>query len=79
MREINKSASAKFLSLLKQAISMNKRPFPWVKAFCAGIAASLPVFIGLMFGNFEYGLIAGMVWTPMGPQLIKFNNIYLDS
>ncbi|MGE7981863.1 hypothetical protein [Solibacillus sp. NPDC093137] len=65
MREINKSASAKFLSLLKQAISMNKRPFPWVKAFCAGIAASLPVFIGLMFGNFEYGLIAGMGGTPI--------------
>ena len=39
---------------------MNRKPFPWVKAFCAGLAAALPVIIGLLFGNLEYGLIAGM-------------------
>ena len=55
MRETNKAPS-----LLKQAMSVNRRPFPWVKAFFAGVAASLPVLIGLLFGNLEYGLIAGM-------------------
>ncbi|MEH6991118.1 FUSC family protein [Neobacillus drentensis] len=39
---------------------MNRKPFPWAKAFWAGLAAVLPVNIGLLFGNFEYGLIAGM-------------------
>jgi hypothetical protein len=42
-------------------MSVNRKPFPWVKAFCAGVAAALPVIIGLLFGNFKYGLIAGMV------------------
>jgi hypothetical protein len=60
MRETNKSFSAKSPSLLKQAMSVNRKPFPWVKAFCAGVAAALPVMIGLWFGHFEYGLIAGM-------------------
>src|SRR4051794_13044958 len=61
MRETNKSISATSSpSLLKQAMSVNSKPFPWVKAFCAGVAAALPVIIGLLFGNFEYGLLAGM-------------------
>ncbi|MEH7252728.1 FUSC family protein, partial [Neobacillus niacini] len=60
MRETNKSISATSPSLLKQAMSVNQKPFPWVKAFCAGVAAALPVMIGLLLGNFEYGLIAGM-------------------
>src|SRR6478735_4788806 len=47
-------------SILKQALTVNSKPFPWVKAFSAGLAASLPVIIGLLFGNLEYGLIAGM-------------------
>jgi hypothetical protein len=60
MRETNKSVSAKSPSLFKQAMRVNRKPFPWVKAFSAGVAAALPVIIGLLFGNFEYGLIAGM-------------------
>ncbi len=57
----NKNAKeSKSSSIIKQALKVNRRPFPWVKAFCAGLAASLPVFIGLLFGNLEYGLIAGM-------------------
>lgn len=60
MRETNKSVPAKSPSILKQAMSVNRKPFPWVKAFCAGVAAALPVIIGLLFDNFEYGLIAGM-------------------
>jgi uncharacterized membrane protein YccC len=47
-------------SILKQALAVNKRPFPWLKAFSAGLAASLPVIIGLLLGNFEYGIIAGL-------------------
>ncbi|RUL56895.1 FUSC family protein [Lysinibacillus antri] len=47
-------------SILKQALTVNKKPFPWLKAFLAGIAAGLPIFIGLLFGSLEYGLIAGL-------------------
>lgn len=47
-------------SIVKQALTVNRRPFPWVKAFSAGLAASLPVIIGLLFGNLEYGLIAAL-------------------
>ncbi|WP_045521449.1 FUSC family protein [Neobacillus niacini] len=59
MRE-TPSVSPKSPSIIKQALTVNRKPFPWVKAFCAGLAASLPVIIGLLFGNLEYGLIAGM-------------------
>lgn len=41
--------------IIRQALSLNKHPFPWSKALCAGLAASLPVIIGLLFG-----LIAGL-------------------
>ena len=44
----------------KQAFVVNKNPFPWGKAFIAGIAAALPVFIGMLFGNLEYGLLSGI-------------------
>ncbi|MGE7766369.1 FUSC family protein [Peribacillus sp. NPDC096540] len=44
----------------KQAFEIKKNPFPWIKALSAGIAAALPVFIGLLLGNFEYGLLAGI-------------------
>ena len=60
MRGTITSVSSKAPSLFKQAMSVNRRPFPWVKAFFAGVAASLPVLIGLLFGSLEYGLIAGM-------------------
>ncbi len=46
--------------IFKQAMSVNQKPFPWIKAFCAGLAAALPVMIGLLFGNLAYGLLAGM-------------------
>jgi uncharacterized membrane protein YccC len=51
---------SKSLTIIKQALIVNRKPFPWVKAFCAGVAAALPVIIGLLFGNLEYGLLAGM-------------------
>lgn len=47
-------------SIFKQALTVNRKPFPWVKAFSAGVSAALPVLIGLWLGNFAYGLIAGM-------------------
>ena len=60
MKETSQSTSPKSPSIIKQALTVNRKPFPWVKAFSAGLAASLPVIIGLLFGNLEYGLIAGM-------------------
>jgi uncharacterized membrane protein YccC len=54
------SKSSEAVSIFKQALKVNNKPFPWVKAFSAGLAASLPVIIGLLFGNLEYGLIAGL-------------------
>ena len=51
---------AKAPSIIKQAMAVNRKPFPWFKAFCAGVAAALPVIIGLLLGNLEYGLLAGM-------------------
>ncbi|MBS4194291.1 FUSC family protein [Lederbergia citri] len=47
-------------SIIKQALQVNKKPFPWIKAFRAGLAAALPVMIGLAFGHLQYGLIAGL-------------------
>lgn len=44
----------------KQAFELKKNPFPWIKALSAGIAAASPVFIGLLFGNLAYGLLAGI-------------------
>ena len=52
-----KSASSK---TFKQAFVLKNNPFPWVKAFCAGLCAAIPVFIGLLLGNFEYGLTSGI-------------------
>ncbi len=50
----------KVFAVFKQSFKVNRNPFPWLKAFCAGLAASLPVFIGVLFGSFEYGLLAGI-------------------
>ena len=54
------ASSSKVLTIMKQAMAVNKKPFPWLKAFCAGVAAALPITIGLLFDNIEYGLLAGM-------------------
>ncbi|CAM5203690.1 putative membrane protein YccC OS=Ureibacillus acetophenoni OX=614649 GN=SAMN05877842_10280 PE=4 SV=1 [Ureibacillus acetophenoni] len=56
MQGINKTPS-----IFRQALSVNKKPFPWLKAFLAGVAAGLPIVIfGILTGKFEYGLIAGL-------------------
>ncbi|TRZ36539.1 FUSC family protein [Niallia circulans] len=56
LRESFKRMNAVF----KQSFKVNKNPFPWLKAFYAGLAAALPVFIGVLFGSFENGLLAGI-------------------
>lgn len=55
-----KQAVNKGPSILKQAMTVNRKPFPWVKAFCAGLAASIPIMIGLLFDHLEYGMMAGL-------------------
>ncbi|MCU9612753.1 FUSC family protein [Caldibacillus lycopersici] len=47
-------------SIIKQAVTVNRKPFPWLKAFCAGLAASLPIIIGILLGHLDYGLLAGI-------------------
>ncbi|WP_158595118.1 FUSC family protein [Oceanobacillus piezotolerans] len=56
MSQRNKGKS----SVFRQAFSLNRKPIPWLKAFNAGLAASIPVIIGLLLGNFRFGLIAGL-------------------
>lgn len=47
-------------SIFRQALTLNKKPFPWLKAFLAGAAAGLPIAIGLLFGSLHNGLLAGL-------------------
>ncbi|WP_066248985.1 FUSC family protein [Neobacillus drentensis] len=65
-------------NLIKGAFTIKKVPFPWERAICAGISSAVPVLIGLLFGNFQYGLIAGIggfsylyVWNEPYPQRAK--------
>lgn len=48
------------ITTIKQAFKINKNPLPWEKAINAGICAGLPVLLGLLFGNLQYGLVAGL-------------------
>ncbi|WP_428909508.1 FUSC family protein [Niallia sp. Krafla_26] len=56
----NKQSNRVAPSIIKQALQVNNKPFPWLKAFSAGVAAALPVMIGLALGHLQYGLIAGL-------------------
>ncbi len=47
-------------TIIKGAFTIKKTPFPWERAISAGICLSMPLFIGLLFGNVQYGLIAGI-------------------
>ncbi|MEK3889084.1 FUSC family protein [Bacillus sp. FSL K6-3431] len=51
-------ASAFFM--VNQAFEMRKAPIPWIKAISAGVCAALPPLIGLLVGNLQYGLLAGI-------------------
>lgn len=62
-KKTSASVSPKFAVIhttIKQAFEIKKSPLPWIKAFSAGVSASLPVFIGLLFGSLQYGLLAGI-------------------
>ncbi|WP_404466911.1 FUSC family protein [Planococcus rifietoensis] len=52
--------NGEFRRLLKQAFAINQRPLPWAKALAAGISSGLPVLIGVLLGQLQYGLIAGL-------------------
>ena len=65
-------------NIIKGAFKVKKTPLPWERAICAGICSSVPVLIGLLFGHFQYGLIAGIggfsylyVWNEPYPQRAK--------
>ncbi|MFJ8066501.1 FUSC family protein [Psychrobacillus sp. NPDC096426] len=45
---------------LKGAFTVKNVPFPWIRAICAGICSASPIVIGILLGNFQYGLIAGI-------------------
>jgi uncharacterized membrane protein YccC len=55
-----KATEAVLPSLIKQAFVINKNPFPWGKSISAGICAGLPVLIGWLLGNLQYGLLTGI-------------------
>ncbi|WP_255259640.1 hypothetical protein [Lentibacillus sp. CBA3610] len=47
-------------SIIKDAFKVKKTPFPLRRAIGAALSASIPVIIGILLGNFQYGLIAGI-------------------
>ncbi len=60
MKRNRTAKNMEFRKLLKQAFALNQRPLPWAKALAAGISSGLPVLIGVLLGQFHYGLIAGL-------------------
>lgn len=50
----------KVWDILKEAISVNNRAFPWERAIGAGISMALPIFIGIWLDQLQYGLIASL-------------------
>jgi hypothetical protein len=65
-------------NIIKGAFMVKKTPFPWKGQSDEGACLAVPVFIGLLFGNFQYGLITGIggfsylyVWNEPYPQRAK--------
>lgn len=48
------------MTTIQQAFKVNKIPLPWNKAVRAGICSGIPPLIGLILGNLQYGLLAGL-------------------
>ncbi|MFC0300435.1 FUSC family protein [Virgibacillus soli] len=48
------------LSIIRDAFKIKQSPFPLRKAFGAALSSSIPVMIGILLGNFQYGLLAGI-------------------
>ncbi|MFC2949325.1 FUSC family protein [Virgibacillus sediminis] len=53
---MSNSSDHTFWTAVKQAFEIKKVPFPWIKAILAGICAGTPIFLGLLLGNFQYGM-----------------------
>ncbi|MCM3398194.1 hypothetical protein M3638_10200 [Oceanobacillus profundus] len=49
-----------FLKTLIQAFEIKRNPLPWNKAILAGVSAAFPAWIGLMLGDLQSGLAAGI-------------------
>ena len=61
MRKQEDNKRSQFLKLAAQAFAINKQvPLPWTKALSAGVCSALPVLIGVLMGQVQYGLIAGL-------------------
>ncbi|UJL46798.1 FUSC family protein [Virgibacillus sp. NKC19-16] len=58
--ESNSNQLYSFWVTIKQAFEIKKNPLPWSKAISAGFCMALPVLIGLLFGNLQNGLYAGI-------------------
>lgn len=65
-------------NMIKGAFTVKNTPLPWERAISAGICSAVPVLIGLLVGNFQFGLIAGIggfsylyVWNEPYPQRAK--------
>ena len=52
--------ASSLLRTIKQALEMKKNPLPWEKAISAAICSGVPVLIGWLLGNLQYGLMAGI-------------------
>lgn len=46
--------------MIRKAFVMNKKPFPWQKAFNAAICAGIPPIIGILAGQASLGFLAGI-------------------
>ena len=47
-------------TIFKQAFVVNKNPFPWGKAFIAGLQQPYLFLLGCYLGHLEYGLLSGI-------------------
>ncbi|MBP2079447.1 FUSC family protein [Oceanobacillus polygoni] len=49
-----------FIKTLIQAFEIKRNPLPWNKAILAGVSAAFPAGVGLMLGDLQSGLAAGI-------------------
>lgn len=54
------SITEKVWTILKEALAVNNRAFPWERAIGAGLAMALPIFVGIWLDQLQYGLMAGL-------------------
>ncbi len=49
-----------FWNIFREAMVVNNRSVPWGRAIGAAISMAVPIFIGLLIGQFHLGIIAGL-------------------